>query len=585
MAFLVGGLRYREQIYNSTVTQLSACLLSLSVMSLLLPTAFHASFEDNRLADDVTLKVSRGTSVILLLVYGLYLLFQLKSHSYLYQGMPQEQIDEETEPAFLHEMFETSSSSSSSSSSGSSSDSDTASHSAKHRIRRAFQKRRKSSSHSSRKNGTDKDSMIEDSAPNALAINEPATNESVAKKATNSPLDDVVSGDEGDVEVAATSRADGRPQVRDFQHSAASLSNVDANQVETEGYEHSRPRMSSKQRRKSKRDERSEKRRAKRDKKRFNGGGVVSEEEGPTGHHVVFAGQPSGSGHEVPELATTRPAAKSRASFMRPALPKLFSENVFVQAARPAELQRFPSQVQKSRGQPATIPSFNRLQPIQPNFQTIARPGDSVQRSKSSPNLKSAASQQSVHTPTIPGRGFQPSVLPPALPKRRPTEDQDGNNTDENDDDWHDPEMSRVAAVILLLASTGLVAICAEFLVDAIPAMTEKSAVSQAFIGLIILPIVGNAAEHATAVTVAAKNKMDLAIGVALGSSIQISLFITPLVVIIGWAMNREMSLYFTLFETVSLFVTAFVVNFLVLDGRSNYLEGTLLMAAYVIIA
>lgn len=144
--------------------------------------------------------------------------------------------------------------------------------------------------------------------------------------------------------------------------------------------------------------------------------------------------------------------------------------------------------------------------------------------------------------------------------------------------------MSRTAAVMLLLISTGLVAVCAEFLVDAIPEMTT-SGVSQAFIALIILPIVGNAAEHVTAVTVAAKNKMDLAIGVAVGSSIQIAIFVTPLVVLLGWMMNKEMTLYFNIFETVSLFVTAFVVNFLVLDGRSNYLEGALLMAAYCIIA
>jgi len=145
--------------------------------------------------------------------------------------------------------------------------------------------------------------------------------------------------------------------------------------------------------------------------------------------------------------------------------------------------------------------------------------------------------------------------------------------------------MSRTAAVIMLLVSTGLVALCAEFLVDAIPNMTSQSSVSQSFIGLIVLPIVGNAAEHVTAVTVATKNKMDLAIGVAVGSSIQIALFVTPLVVILGWILNKAMTLYFTLFETISLFVTAFVVNFLVLDGRSNYLEGTLLISAYIIIA
>jgi Ca2+:H+ antiporter len=148
-----------------------------------------------------------------------------------------------------------------------------------------------------------------------------------------------------------------------------------------------------------------------------------------------------------------------------------------------------------------------------------------------------------------------------------------------------EPPMSRTASVILLLASTALVAICAEFLVDSINYLVENSPISEAFIGLIILPIVGNAAEHVTAVTVAAKNKMDLAIGVAIGSSIQIALFITPVVVILGWILNKDMSLFFTLFETVTLFVSTFVVNFLVLDGRSNYLEGVLLTASYIIIA
>ncbi|BAE64676.1 unnamed protein product [Aspergillus oryzae RIB40] len=251
MAFLLGGLRFQEQIYNSTVTQMSACLLSLSVMSLLLPTAFHASWSDNTAADKYTLKVSRGTSVVLLLVYVLYIVFQLKSHSYLYASIPQQIIDEESHPGVLADFM---------------------------------------------------------------------------------------------------------------NHSSDSSS------------------------------------------------------------------------------------------------------------------------------------------------------------------------------------------------------------------------------IVMLLLSTGLVAVCAEFLVDAIPEMIESSSVSEAFIGLIILPIVGNAAEHVTAVSVATKNKMDLSIGVSVGSSIQIAIFVTPLVVILGWCMDKDMSLYFTLFETISLFVTAFVVNFLVLDGRSNYLEGALLIAAYVII-
>ena len=156
--------------------------------------------------------------------------------------------------------------------------------------------------------------------------------------------------------------------------------------------------------------------------------------------------------------------------------------------------------------------------------------------------------------------------------KTRPAEEAD------------EPPMSQTASVILLLASTGLVALCAEFLVGSIQHLVQNSPLSEAFIGLIILPIVGNAAEHVTAVTVAAKNKVDLALGVSLGSSIQIALFVTPVVVILGWILDKNMSLYFDLFETASLFVSTFIVNFLVLDGRSNYLEGALLCACYVII-
>jgi Ca2+:H+ antiporter len=155
---------------------------------------------------------------------------------------------------------------------------------------------------------------------------------------------------------------------------------------------------------------------------------------------------------------------------------------------------------------------------------------------------------------------------------------------DSKDNEVGKKNISKKTAIILLLVSTGLVALCAEFLVDSIDALVRDTGVSPAFVGLIILPIIGNAAEHVTAVTVAAKNKMDLAIGVALGSSIQIALFITPVIVLLGWILNKDMSLYFSLFETISLFVSAFIVNFLVLDGRSNYLEGALLCAAYIII-
>lgn len=141
------------------------------------------------------------------------------------------------------------------------------------------------------------------------------------------------------------------------------------------------------------------------------------------------------------------------------------------------------------------------------------------------------------------------------------------------------------AAGAALVLVTVVVAVCAEFLVDSIDSLVETAHISKTFIGLILIPIVGNAAEHVTAVVVAYKNKMDLAIGVAIGSSLQISLFVTPFLVILGWAMDRKMTLHFETFETVAFFLSSLVVTLLIQDGKSNYLEGGLCIGMYVIIA
>jgi Ca2+:H+ antiporter len=104
------------------------------------------------------------------------------------------------------------------------------------------------------------------------------------------------------------------------------------------------------------------------------------------------------------------------------------------------------------------------------------------------------------------------------------------------------------------------------------------------FTGVILLPIVGNAAEHATAVTVAMKGKMDLSVSVAVGSSLQIALFVAPVLVIAGWLLNKPMDLNFNPFELVAVSVAVLITNSISSDGRSNWLEGTLLLAAYVLL-
>lgn len=90
------------------------------------------------------------------------------------------------------------------------------------------------------------------------------------------------------------------------------------------------------------------------------------------------------------------------------------------------------------------------------------------------------------------------------------------------------------------------------------------------------MPIVGNAAEHVTAIVVALKDKMDLALGVAIGSSMQIALLVTPFLVILGWIIHQPMTLHFEIFETVVFFLSVLVVTYVIQDGKSNYLEGAM---------
>lgn len=153
------------------------------------------------------------------------------------------------------------------------------------------------------------------------------------------------------------------------------------------------------------------------------------------------------------------------------------------------------------------------------------------------------------------------------------------------EEDEEEPSISLWGALATLILATALIGVCAEFMVDSINEVTCKYHVSQYFVGLILLPIVGNAAEHATAVTVAIKDKMDLAIGVAVGSSMQIALLVLPLMVILGWIIGADMTLIFDDFQLVVLFVSIILVNYLIGDGKSHWLEGTLLLALYVIIA
>ncbi|KAK4170295.1 putative vacuolar calcium ion transporter [Cladorrhinum sp. PSN259] len=505
MSFFLGGLYFREQIYNSTVTQMSACLLSLSVISLVLPTAFHASFRDNDKANEESLKISRGTSIILLIVYIIYLVFQLVSHPYMYQSTPQHIIDEESTPGPVANWLDSSSSDdSSSSSSDSSSDSDHSRETVRKRVKRAIRRRRKSSvsEHASEDAAT--------RTPSFGTGEEHPTEESSSRPRIGKPSNSVSDGSEEAVE-------------------------------EEKGDRH----------KKRHRHHRSKKQRKDKHKRKHDRDETIDENTAAGSTQAASSGEPRRVDFAVPN---TQPDQDGMA----------------------AVTQTRSSPFQGLRGSIRPL-TRNLAPPVFTNPSDAANAGPvptgsvprvryGIRRTNSLPGRLS----QYQRSPSAAGRSEVPlATLPTGAVAEAVKETQ---------------ELSRKEAIILLLVSTALVAVCAEFMVDSINGLVETSNIREEFIGLIILPIVGNAAEHVTAITVAMKNKMDLAIGVAVGSSIQIALFVTPLVVIIGWAMDRNMTLYFTLFETVCLFVSAFIVNFLVLDGRSNYLEGALLMATYVII-
>mmetsp|Transcript_25472 Transcript_25472/g.39458 ORF Transcript_25472/g.39458 Transcript_25472/m.39458 type:complete len:474 (-) Transcript_25472:205-1626(-) len=153
------------------------------------------------------------------------------------------------------------------------------------------------------------------------------------------------------------------------------------------------------------------------------------------------------------------------------------------------------------------------------------------------------------------------------------------------DDDEDEPELPFIVAIAGLAGMTALITIFSDYLVDSIDGFTADSGVSKTFVGLIILPIVGNAVEHITAVTVAMKDKMDLAMGIAIGSSVQIALFVVPVIVSFGWIMDKDMTLNFPQFELCLYILSIIIVSLCVTDGSSNWLEGSLLITTYFMIA
>lgn len=142
----------------------------------------------------------------------------------------------------------------------------------------------------------------------------------------------------------------------------------------------------------------------------------------------------------------------------------------------------------------------------------------------------------------------------------------------------------RLAVAIMAVAVVGI-AVMSEFLVGSLETVTHTFGLSEFFVGIIIVPIIGNVAEHLVAVKVAIEDKMDLSLTIAFGSSLQIALFVAPLVVFLSFLMGNPVNLAFTTPEVVATVAASIIAALVAFDGRSNWLEGAMLLVVYLILA
>jgi Ca2+:H+ antiporter len=147
------------------------------------------------------------------------------------------------------------------------------------------------------------------------------------------------------------------------------------------------------------------------------------------------------------------------------------------------------------------------------------------------------------------------------------------------------PAWSMRTAIVVLLGAAALLALLSEILVSSIEGFVESFGLSAFFVGVVLVPTIGNLAEHLVAVQLAAKNKMEFAMAVSYGSSLQVALFVAPVLVILGALMGQPMDLVFTPLEVAAVGAAVGISALIALDGESNWLEGALLMIVYFIVA
>jgi Ca2+:H+ antiporter len=153
------------------------------------------------------------------------------------------------------------------------------------------------------------------------------------------------------------------------------------------------------------------------------------------------------------------------------------------------------------------------------------------------------------------------------------------------EEEKHEPSWSLTRSLLVLAGATAFTVVLSEFLIGAVEPVVRALSLSEVFLGVVLIPLVGNVAEHLVAVQTAYKNKMDLSLAISLGSSMQIALFVAPLLAFVSLLFERRMTLFFDPFEVLVLGLAVLIAGQIASDGESNWLEGAQLLAVYSIAA
>lgn len=302
--------------------------------------------------------------------------------------------------------------------------------------------------------------------------------------------------------------------------------------------------------------------------------------------HAVYASDSDSSDSEDDTRSIRRRGTAASSGITNGTSPALETPSV-VPSSSPARKVRSAAQNLAASAPPPATPFVRRANSLP--FGSAAQLGASIRASQRGPSRLvqvhfAPVTTSSAVTTGVSG-GSAPGVRHRDIVRQNLDVERASTHSEDSEEENENPELNIPVALGTLVLATGLTYLTAEALTDSLQEIGNSGAVTPEWLGLILLAVVGNAAEHVTAVFVAYRNKVDLALAVSVGSCIQIALFVIPLLVLIGWIADKPLSLLFDPLETVTLFLSVLLVRFATEDGRTHYMSGVALLGTYILIA